>query len=67
MYQMMRPMISFWAINIDKRYKHLSDFPTVTLQALYLSFVLPVRSGMFSFVAVIVTGQSKVRFSDSIP
>jgi hypothetical protein len=35
MYRMIRPMISFRASKFDKKCKHLSNFPTVTLRVLY--------------------------------
>jgi hypothetical protein len=33
-YGMIRPMVSFWAITINKKCKHLSNLPTVTLLTL---------------------------------
>jgi hypothetical protein len=65
---MIRPIISFRAIKIDEKYKHLSNFLAVTLRTL-LPFVLPVTNGVvYSLtVAKIVTEQSNVRFSDSLP
>jgi hypothetical protein len=37
-HRMIKPMISFQAINIDTKCKHLSNFPTVTLWALWKNF-----------------------------
>jgi hypothetical protein len=34
-YRMIRPMVSFRVIKIDKKYKNLSNFPAVTLLALF--------------------------------
>jgi hypothetical protein len=39
MYRMIRSVTRFKAINIDKKWKYLSNFPAVTLQALWKFFI----------------------------